>query len=529
MARVLQRLALALACAAFLGTVTSPVLASERLDDPPSTISTYLGSRIGVNGTDSGGDLLLPGVTVTLQENVTRRPLFLEGRVPADAIAVVDDLSGRPVPLTGAKAAYEGGRTRVLLPQLPAGTFTVTFPAGQAHIMVGDRTVAGMVPSTGANSPLVWCFALGVVCFGVVVAITRSRRGFVFGVLAGGAAATAACLGALLALPQPASAQDCTDDSCRVAAFVTVFDDGGAPALSAALNAFPGTQCHQVAHEVGYVLWRRDPDADAVADRMVFGCDEGVPHGTVEAMAAFSSDADFPQLLDRLCRAPADERIVATCFHAGGHATIWRTNGDLAAAYALCDNVDSPAGPYECHGSAVMEWADRWESASRAGTPSLVAPQLDQPMNVCLEGPRDPLFRAGCYLGTNHRNASPEEAAAWCLEREEFVVSCFSALGENLPYFSANLHPEQEMDPDNNPLRVIDALAHVELCHRAPSAEGQDICARQVARIFSWLRRAPSEAEELCRTYPQSFRPACTDEVARAFDEMSQLGVATVS
>lgn len=522
--------------AAVLGiaaTVAMPGLAVAE-SEPNQPVQQYtsadLGERIGANGTDSGGEILLPGQTITLIENVTRRPLFLAGTVQPDDIVIIDELSGREVPLTGKKVLHEGNVTRLLLPQLPAGAFSVTGPGGTGHVLVGDRVVAGMERTERTTGPFALAGMVGVLtalASGGVLLARRRRGSVLIGLSLGGLAACAVIVGSMLTAPAGTTPEQCADDTCRVGAFISIYDEGGPAALQAALQAFAGVQCHQVAHEVGYVLWRRDQDPKGAPARMVIGCDEGVPHGTVEALAAFSSDEDFPRLLSDVCQSAADQRVVGGCFHAGGHATIWRTNGDLAAAYKLCDQVSNPYGLYECHGSAVMEWADRWESAERAGQLELIAPNYEQPMQVCLEGPRDALFRAGCYLGTNHRRATPEQAAQWCQEKEPLVVACYSALGENLPYYSANAHPEQEKDPDNNPLRVQDALDHVENCQGAPSADAREICSRQVARIFAWINRTHTDLQDLCQNYPEGLSAYCTDEVDKALLQMEQDGTST--
>ena len=61
--------------------------------------------------------------------------------LPSDAkspIRLTDDLTGLDVPLTGAGEVVIAGRISIVMPQLPTGRFTVSWPGGKLGINVLD-------------------------------------------------------------------------------------------------------------------------------------------------------------------------------------------------------------------------------------------------------------------------------------------------------------------------------------------------------------------------------------------------------
>jgi len=453
----------------------------------------------------------------TYQEYNTPRILELPpgARSP---IVLVDDLTGLQVPLTGARETTESGRVSIHLPQLPMGRFVASWEGGE---FVMDVSNAGEMSfdysersADDANVPYHFLLLAAGFTTGLLV-FKRSRK--LAALVATGTLLLSAGVWRTTTEPRTLYGQVAWDackleingdaaSSCMVNTLLDHIDDDQIPALAALLASNNDPLCHEVVHRVGFHTWRTTRDVALAQSIMVPGCENGLIHGIVESMATFTDDEEFPELLLEFCGASADEFAKRACLHGGGHATIWRTNGDITRAWELCGKLPIYD---ECMGSAVMEWADRWEDGQKNGNLT-VLPKIAEPMELCRLGPDTFLFKSGCYMGTNHRTGNAANAARWCREREPAVHldACFSAIGENLLYFELPfiVAPDIELVPSM-------ALNHSTACSMAPTASARDACMTALSRVFVTMRISKSEGNEVCRAMSWELVPACLNGI----------------
>lgn len=465
---------------------------------------------------------------VTYQEYNTPRILELPpgARSP---IVLVDDLTGLDVPLTGAMETMESGRVSIHLPQLPMGRFVASWEGGKFTMDVSNAGQASFDYSEkstdDANVPyhfllLAAGFATGLLVF------KRSRK--LATLVVTSTLLLSAGVWRTTAEPRTLYGQVAWDacnlepngdaaTSCKVNTLLKHIHDGQVPALAALVASNNDPLCHEVVHRVGFHTWRTTRDTALAQSIMVPGCDNGLIHGIVESMATFTEDEKFPELLLEFCAANADEFAKRACLHGGGHATIWRSNGDITRAWELCEKLPTGRIPGvnvydECMGSSVMEWADRWKEGQKNGKLT-VLPETAEPMELCLMGPDSRLFKSGCYMGTNYRTGNAANAARWCVEEESAVHldACFMAVGENLPYFELPLI----VTPDIKLLPSM-ALNHSTACSMAPTVSARDACMTALSRVYVTMRLSKSEGNEVCRTVSQELAPACLNGIQEA-------------
>jgi hypothetical protein len=408
----------------------------------------------------------------------------------------------------------------VHLPQLPPGRFTLREGDAETHIEVREQegTLLGYSLGGGGRQGLpVWLLGAGAAAAVVVLVLSRKRRGLLLAVplvLLGTAGVWFVGTGAPASgwRDVPWEACDQLDEpeqtlDCKVQSLLGHIERQDYDRIADLLTTTRDPACHDVAHRASYHTWRQGGSVEQAKMLLIPGCDDGLIHGTVEAMATFSDDARFSELLVDFCSGADAPYKIQACLHGGGHATIWRTNGDLSAAWALCDTL--PADllyeyrvQEECKGSAVMEWSDRWETELRSGHQYL-QPRIDEPMELCVTGPRAELFRLGCYLGTNHRTGDAGAAAEWCSARETYQTQCFQAVGENLPYF--------ETPTTLTRLEPAMAIRHATHCTSATRQEAVDACVTAMVRVYALMTRSYDQAEALCGELPGAAIRACRE------------------
>lgn len=473
----------------------------------------------GAANTDLGADVY--------REYVTPAYLTIPGAVEAARIELVDDLTGLPVPLAGKGVVVEGANTLVHLPQLPPGTFTLEHPAGKRTIMIlaFDGTLGPASVDTGRP----WAL-YGLVGMLLVLGIAGRRRKVVLlpaigaaVLLLGLSARDTAGEGDLLAewgACEGANAGAKDQLSCKVSALTDRLVRGEYDAVRDAISRSNDPACHEITHRSSYHIWRTTRDETKAARMLIPGCDDGLIHGISEAMATFATDAEFPLLLGAFCSVTDEAFARGACLHGGGHAAVWRTNGDLDASFALCERFPDAGLEYdvasECKGSAVMEWSERWSRERNQGGATLM-PRVDEPMRLCVEGPANETFRLGCYLGTNFRTGDASAAAKWCTDNETFVAPCFEALGENLPYF--------ETPMTTIPLTLERGLNHLGSCARAPDTDTRAGCVRSAVRVYSVMRLSHREGALLCDKALPADAAACRDGVTDAEKRLAARGL----
>lgn len=472
-------------------------------------------------------------------------------RIAGDTVRIEDTLSGRLLVARGAENAGDGLRVRI--PQLPVGTFTIRTGNGTATVNVVPE--AG-VPveldgTTGRPSRLPALAALLGSGALVVVALRRKKRALlILPVLAG--------VGALFLLQDGErndveSWESCAANlgrspretellrrNCKVRFMLGMLgeDGSGAEKTEKYMRSVVDPVCHEVVHLVGFYFSRMNPDPEIAARAMLPGCEDGMVHGVLEALSMFNDDRGFIATADETCGSYPSARMRKTCAHGIGHATLWRTNGDLEKAWELCatttDRVEEGhteafarkvlplqqttfSSRDECHAASVMEWSDRWEFERRAGTTRTLLPELDEPMDVCdVEGFSE-LFYVGCYLGTNYRNRDPVEAADRCNDRAPHLISCFATIGDNLVLFAeSNL---------GVPLTRQIAIEHSRACSLAREDAAADACAAALSYRYLLNVRDLLRGEDLCDAIADGVSAGCDYGLLVAREQLENRGL----
>jgi hypothetical protein len=510
-----------------------------------ASATSVIGSgRLPVTGVTDGGrsSTLTNGGVSEFSELAT--PVAVV--VPAvGSIEIRDVLSRRLVVPRAVQVVT--GTSVVDLPQLPVGSFLVTAPGFSAELRILPETgvpveLTGM-SAGGRPIPGAVLVALGTA--GLLLGVLLRRRGRL--VLLGVVPILAA--GGLAVLPaKPATGlswdgcsaytssvlreQEVLRRDCRVRVILDMLgvDGSGRDDVTAMLATNTDQTCHEVAHLAGFYFSRLTSDLDVASKGLILGCNDGMVHGVLEAVGMFSSDEEFVARSTGLCLDAGSERVRKTCAHGVGHASLWRTVGNLDSAWELCSNLDP--GPdtrvevlfnrfrltdtrysaqVECRSAAVMEWADRWEFERIAGSTSVLVPALDEPMDICARYENEESFQVGCYLGTSYRTGDPTRAAERCNTEAPYPVSCFAVIGDNLVQFDPATLRDRGLD-------VEFAAEFSKYCRLAASGDAALACAKHLSMRFHLTLQSLPTSEELCATLDATLRPGCTEGITLASD-----------
>lgn len=126
-------------------------------------------------------------------------------------------------------------------------------------------------------------------------------------------------------------------------------------------------------------------------------------------------------------------------------------------------------------------------------------------MEIYVQGPDSYMFRSGCYMGTNYRTGDALNAGKWCIGRESQgqLDACFSAIGENLPYFETPLTTTE--------LTVALAVKHAKSCELAPISSAKDACVTSLSRVFTSLKVSKTLGKRLWQAIATPSVSACLE------------------
>lgn len=483
----------------------------------------------------STGQALADETTVSYEEYAVPSSLELPSSARSP-IVLTDDLTGLEVPLTGKGVVSTSGRTSIAVPQLPTGGFTVSWPGGKLSVDVRDAGEKRFDYVTRQEQDVPNRYYLLVLAAGLPIGIwllVRKRKAAAALVCVGTAILSSALwlstsetppLYGQLAWDVCAMEQQLDIQiNCKVESILDHINNGEFTMLKELVAANKDPACHEATHRASFHTWRTTRDAELAKSILIPGCDDGLIHGIAESIATFTPDKDLADVLLDFCTSAQEEFQKRACLHGSGHATIWRTNGDILRAWDICKEMPATVPPGinvydECLGSSVMEWSDRWGDGARRGAVT-VTPNMKEPMEICLEGPNNYLFRSGCYMGTNHRTGNASHAAKWCIEKESQgqLDACFSAIGENLPYYETPL-TRTELTPAM-------AVNHAKNCDLASTSAAKDACVMALSRVFTSMKVSKTLGNQVCQALPTQLLPACLDGIRQAETSYEQRGL----
>jgi hypothetical protein len=501
-------------------------------------------------GADAEGTLLEPGERRVFSELAVPTRFLVEG----ESFVVEDTLSGRTI--VAREIVDEGETLRVDVPQLPVGTFRVKTDDGMVEIdVVPEAGTPVELDGTSVGVPLPAFLGAAAIALVLGWALLRSRRGrkILLVPLLGGAGVLAFLLLRGGDPVRVASWESCAANlggspretellrrNCKVRFMLDMLEEDGSGAARTEeyMRTVIDPVCHEVVHLVGFYFSRMNPDPAVVERAMLPGCEDGMVHGVLEALSMFHDDRQFVAIVDETCGNFPTARMRKTCAHGLGHATLWRTNGDLQKAWDLCMTATDRreeghteafarkvlpltqttfSSRDECHSASVMEWSDRWEFERRVGDTRNLLPEVAEPMDVCDVDGFSELFYVGCYLGTNYRNRDAVEAAERCNVRAPYPVSCFATVGDNLVLFAeSNL---------GTPLTHRIAVDHSRACTLAEDPDAAEACSAALSYRYLLNVRNLERGEELCAALPDVLRGGCAKGLRIAREQLSERGL----
>lgn len=481
------------------------------------------------------GRALADETTISYEEYAVPSSLELpkEARSP---IILIDDLTGLEVPLTGVGETTTAGRISITVPQLPTGWFTISWPGGELAVEVldaGEKRFDYVTRQGQSDSNRHHLLVLGVGLPAGLWLLSRKKKAAAALVFVATVVLTSA-LWLSTSEPRPLYGQLAWDAcdmeqqedikiNCKVESILDHVNNGEFAMLTELIATNKDPACHEATHRASFHTWRLTRDVELAKSMLLAGCADGLIHGIAESIATFTPDKDLAKVLLDFCTSTQEEFQKRACLHGGGHATIWRTNGDILRAWEICKEMPITVEPDinvydECLGSSVMEWSDRWGDGERRGS-IMVTPKTDEPMEICLQGPNSYLFRSGCYMGTNHRTGNAAHAAKWCIDKEMQgqLDACFSAIGENLPYYETPFTKTE----------LIPAMAvnHTKSCSLAPTSTAQDACVKAMSRVFVSMKVSKAMGNQVCQAIPKQLLPACLAGIRQAEISYEQRGL----
>lgn len=466
--------------------------------------------------------------------------LNIPALVSAAEVSLVDLFNNKEISLRGVTPNDQS--TNLEIPQLPVGSFKLTWPGGSRLIEVKSEASSPWgYPgrASGIAVPVMPFVVLGVGTLCAILAMRRNRRLALLVCLG-----TLSIGGALLARAAPPSDgtqgasvlnwEQCAATAgnasylqaqanlrdCRAHYFISILETRDFTRMADVLAKTTESSCHTVAHLAGFSFYRAYPVPDTLLDSLIPGCTDGMIHGMMEAMSLYYEETEYATNIDRICSGIDDVSKARSCYHGVGHSMLWRTNGNLDAAWLLCEVAPDRRSPgpekaftripltehefssrLECKSASTMEWADRWGAEREASAERTLLPELDEPMDICTRGPSEELFQVGCYLGTNYRTMNPSEAARRCNDVASFPISCFAVLGDNVIHFTRG----------SQGVAVTPEIVagHAAVCRQALDPAAQYACTQSVLRQFTYVVSSATLGSAVCALLPTQQRLAC--------------------
>lgn len=286
------------------------------------------------------------------------------------------------------------------------------------------------------------------------------------------------------------------------------------------------TQCHDLAHAIGWGGILVTKNLNAVLPECTDTCVYGCQHGAVSAW--YATGNDIVKQLPTLCVSGVDwstsPQGQGGCFHELGHAVANLAGYNIVSALKYCDQVDS-RGRLDCGYGVFMEL---FEPATFADKP--------QPLPAnhpawCEE--LWPPYKEFCYdqAGVNDygRNMNDAHAFAACARTpQQYQMGCFRNLGTNIFYV-------YQHEPDQ--IAAIEAFCHregdpwfmpcvsgvllssvmsetsveggIKLCARLSNSD-RSACFTILGSILDH-RRTKAQKATICQTVPSQDRSTCVN------------------
>ena len=327
-----------------------------------------------------------------------------------------------------------------------------------------------------------------------------------------------------------------------------------------------GIDTHMLAHDIGYVLYRKKGVAGIAECTSEFK--NGCVHAIVTQELVHSGSGALGTLSEICGTYPPNTERSVHCFHGIGHGLVAAYSYDFKSAALSCAGIpgvvtDSLGSPYallmwgECIGGAMMELSLGIHDAESRDRAVSIFFQKDDVLAPCNAPYLDERVRSSCYLYLRERFFDEPEHAAEPLRSEDYraimqycaripadqednINACYGGFGIEYVYIAngtdsrslsgmsdralARVHEWCGLGPDYNAVRACtftaaglltggehdDPQAAIRFCARAPDSELSDRCFSAIisagAQSFS-----TSTFRTFCLSMPRTYIPLCLE------------------
>lgn len=315
-----------------------------------------------------------------------------------------------------------------------------------------------------------------------------------------------------VAFPEPpataAEDYDLYGDEDDLAAFVTEYGPAAAVELLKEIELrIPGTNCHDLAHEVGRIAF--DAFGPITFALSLHECQSGALHGSLEALFAARGTASLAADVSVVCSQADNPFILHQCLHGIGHGVMAWTAYELHDALELCDLMHTQYNQSSCNSGVFMENVVGGLSGLMGHTTEYL--QDDDPHFPC--DAVEQRYVADCYFyQTSHMlkvfDYDYARIARACSEAPEQARGhCYASYGRDVGAATRG-----------------DPAAAVEYCGHAPDGPHRVGCIRGAVQDRFWEKTGADEAAAFCAMLGEESagRDGCYDEIiVRARDVFS--------
>lgn len=262
-------------------------------------------------------------------------------------------------------------------------------------------------------------------------------------------------------------------------------------------NAVAKGFCHQLAHEIGHMGFKKYRD---VTDAFTHGdpfCWSGYHHGVLESYVADVGYDRLPSTMNAICESmPGRDRYsfdYYNCVHGIGHGLMAITGDDLRASLGLCDALTGSWEKRSCYGGVFMQNTIN-EDFGEHGSDF----KADDPAYPCDDVAER--YKESCYLTqTSHmlvalgRDFSKVFAACAAIPDRAYLDTCYRSVGR-----------------DASGSTVSDVLKTRDICLLGRDEQARTGCVVGATKDFISFFHSDVEAKALCAAFDDAIlRDVC--------------------
>jgi len=266
-------------------------------------------------------------------------------------------------------------------------------------------------------------------------------------------------------------------------------------------DEYAKSQCHQLAHEVGHVGYKKYGSLSAAFTKGDAFCWSGYYHGVTEEAVGDMGPERMRAEANDICKDLAATKRYSfdhyNCVHGLGHGFMTVDNFNLFKALTTCDLLKDEWERTSCYGGVFME---NVMVAVREGNKSeYLRPQ--EPLYPCtaVETP----YKEQCYLmqtsyALQQNNYDFGKAFTLCRDvaDKDFSHICYQSIGR-----------------DASGSTVSDIGRTKANCDKAPDNGALENCMLGAVRDFVSFHHSDAQAKDFCAVFQPDIRSRCLQEV----------------